>query len=266
MNKIIAVLASFLIVAIAILGYVFYDSFKDIYGGWEGFISKQKGANANQNAVIPAGTEIPLDSVGQAQTSTKNPQGGEIPFNTDKPQTNKNNDNSSGQNISLDTSTWKTYTNKKYNYSFKYPTEYDYSSCDNTNPCRTGQVYEKDGGDAAWLNGAVNNRGWPYIIISHYDNDSYTLPEKTKFWDWLQKKAGWSKDNAPKDYNTSITTVKGDPKEAMRLSIPATPQAYARDEIYFEVKGKIFQIQLMNPSDSPAQEFYNTWLKTFVLN
>lgn len=257
-EKTIFLLVALLIVAVAILSYLFFETYTEI--------KKEKQTDTNIESNVPAGTEIPLNKIGENPLPvTIDPTGVQIPLEAEKPSTEGNKEQNKLKPELSDTSQWKTYTNKKYGYSFKYPKEYDYSNCDETNPCKYGQVYEKDGGDAAWLNGVTNDQGWPYIIVVHYDNESYTLPSKTKFFDWLQQKMGWTKDNAPKDFNSSILTAKGDPKKAMRVSVPQTPQAHAREEIYFEENGKIFQIQFMDSNNTSAQEFYNNWLKTFSL-
>jgi len=269
-DKFVTVIVTLLIAAVAVLGYLFFDSAKKIYLARTQNRNSQP-ADSRENATVPAGTQLPLTSPERdALPPTSNPQGGSIPLgiigsgeSSGSPASNDN--KVPARAISMDTNNWKTYTNKKYDYSFKYPREYDYSPCDKTSPCHFGQVYEKDGGDSAWLNGAVNNQGWPFIIINHYDNDSYTLPKNVKFFDWLKQKMGWTKDNAPKDFNYSIAAAKGDPKKAMQVTVPQTPQAYARNEVYFEENNKIFEIQLVAPNSEGAQEFYNAWLKTFVL-
>lgn len=282
-NKIIISVSSVLLVVLGFMAFLFYDTFKDVYGSWDGFKKKQTGVTESNEVSTrataspaaspsPSGGEgIPLvDNNLHSMPLTQNPQqGNQIPVGSSGQQANSakpsgDNAGNAPVSISMDTSKWKTYVNKKYHYSFKYPQEYDYSACDNANPCKIGQVFEKDGGDSAWLNGATNNQGWPYAMISHSESD--TLPPKTKFFDWLQQKLGWSKENAPKDFNFSILAKKGDPKKAMRASVPQSPQGYAREEIFFENDGKIFQIQLVDTNKPGAQEFYNTWLKTIIID
>jgi len=277
-NKIIAIFAIVLIVSIIILTFLFYENFRDVYSHHFNN-NAQTSSNERNEPVVPAGTEIPLVTPQRDPLPISNSsEGGQISLGTigstnapgapaNKNQPNENNNNQAAPpTISMDPASWKTYTNKKYNYSFKYPQEFDYGPCDKTSPCRFGQVHEKDGGDSAWLNGALSNQGWPFIIITHYDNESYTLPKNVKFFDWLTQKMGWTKDNAPKDFNLSIPTTKGDPKKAMKVTVPQTPQAYARDEIYYEENSKIFEIQLMAPNYEAAQKFYATWLGTFIIN
>jgi len=266
-KNILLVAATVILVIISFLSYQLYDLYFNQYGYHLSLTKEEKPIDDIGNKISnPTGSALPIDMANSKPLPVvTDPSGIQIPLSSPKagqPDKNNNNNDQPGSDFS-DTANWKTYTNKKYHYSFKYPQEYDYSPCDEKNPCKYGQVYEKDGGDETWLNGATKSQGWPYINIMHYDNESYTLPEKTKFYDWLQQKLGWSKDNAPKDFNHSIATEKGDPKKAMRVNIPQTPQAYARDEIYFEVNGKIFQIQLSDSNKVPAQEFYSLWLKTF---
>jgi len=281
-NKIIFILASFLAVGVAILGCLFYDSCKEAgNGNWKYCLNHSffgKFASLNQaeevakekqaNNPFPA-AGVPIDSSENSSLPiTANPEGFQVPLDVRKSANDGGNSNGGDDKISpefLDTSKWKTYENRKYGYSFKYPAEYNYSPCDNASPCKIGQAYEKDGGDAAWLRSDTNNRGWPYIIVLHYDSESFTLPKNTKLLDWLKQKFGQPSSELFKDYNIEIPTSKGDPKKAMKVSIPQTPQAYAREEVYFERGNKIFQIQMLDSNNTPAQEFYNVWLITFQL-
>lgn len=268
LNKIIPVLAGVLITILAVLGYLFYNSLKDVKGDWRKIFSQQTTEITDKKSNVPPGTEIPLNRTGpdSIPIATYPQNSGTNNDANPLPSPEMGNNENQGKPVSIETADWKTYTNKKYNYSFKYPKEYDYSSCDKDNPCKYGQVYEKDGGDLAWLNGATNNQNWPFINVIHYDNESYTLPDKVKFFDWLQQKMGWTKDKGPKDFNLTLTTSKGDPKKAMRVSVPQTPQGYAREEIYYENNNKIFQIQFIDTNKPAAQEFYNSWLSKFVIN
>jgi len=261
-ERIIYLFVALLVVAIAMVSYLFFETYLEI--------KREKQTNeTSKESNIPAGTEIPLNKEADSNPLpiVTDPDGLQVPIEYPKVGGAPSSGDSNSQPGSdfMNISQWKKYANKKYDYSFSYPKEYDYSPCDDNSPCKYGQVFEKDGGDAAWLNGATNNQGWPYIIITHYNNENYTLPDKVKFFDWLQQRMGWTKDKGPKDFNFEIATSKGDPKKAMRVSVPQSPQAYARDEIYFEDNGKIFQIQLLDSNKAPAQEFYNVWLKTFRL-
>jgi hypothetical protein len=164
----------------------------------------------------------------------------------------------------LNIAKWKPYINDKYGYSFKFPKEYSYGPCDDKNPCKYGQAYEKDGGDVAWVMGNLTNQGWPNIVVTHYDKEEFTLPKDKKLIEWVREKFGIKDVNVLPDYNVELKTQKGKPKKAVKVNISQTPQAYTRDEIYFENSSKIFQIQLMDSNKEPAKKIYDAWLETFV--
>ena len=172
----------------------------------------------------------------------------------------------SRNSISLNTKEWKSYKNSKYNYSFKYPQEFDFSDCSEKNPCKFGQVFEKDEGKTAWLSGDIQDKGWPFIIISTADDELHNLPKKKKLLDWLKEKFTGISSFLPQDYNTEIPSSRGKKKKAVMVNIPQSPQAYARTEIYFEIDNKIFEMQLIDSNKPEAKKFYDTWLSTFLLN
>lgn len=246
-------------------GYLFYQ--KNILEQ-ANLLAQQDKANETSGIVNRSADNLPVSN---------DPGGAGIPIDTGQPivqpgQADKRQPNSQQavdeqkkQNAEfLDISKWKTYTNEKYNYSFKFPKEYDYSPCDDKNPCKFGQAFEKDGGDMAWVAGNLSNQGWPNIVVTHVDNESFTLPKDKSLIDWAREKFGITDKNKLPDYNVELATKKGNLKKGVRISIPQSPQAYAREEIYFENSQKIFQIQLMDSNKVPAKEIYDTWLKTFV--
>lgn len=201
----------------------------------------------------PGGIGIPVDP-------------GQVPVKPDRGSAKDNPSNSKAEKppsaVSMDIGAWSSYKNKKYGYSFKYPAEFDFRDCTNENPCKFGQVLEKDGGDLAYLSAQNNQRGWPYITVAHYNNENFTLPKGQKLIDWFKGK--FQGESAPKDYNYEIKVSKGNPKKATRISFPQTPQGYAKEEIYFADGSNIFQIQLLDTNKSEAWSFYNPWLENFI--
>jgi len=262
-DKFITVAVTLLIVAIAVLGYLFFDSAKEIYYSRTG----NKDASLN-NVTVPAGTQLPLVEPGQDNLPvTTNPQGGPIPIdsgtNRGGEAGNDKKEPASIPGISTDPASWKAYVNNKYGYSFKYPANFDFRECTSESPCKFGQVLEKDGGDLAYIAAQTQQRGWPYVTVAHYNNDSFTLPKDQKLIDWA--KAKFQGENVPQDYNYTIKAAKGDAKKAIRISFPQTPQAHAREEIYFALGNNIFQIQLVDTNKSESWSFYNPWLDSFIL-
>lgn len=222
-------------------------------------ISNDYGKNVNDLPVTndPGELGIPIDT-GQSVIQP-GPSGKQSPENQKltEEQVNQNGD-------FLDTSKWKSYYNGKYGYSFKFPKEFDYSHCDDNNPCKYGQAYEKDGGDVAWVMGNLTDKGWPNIVVTHIDNESFTLPKDKSLIEWVREKFGITDVNKLPDYNVELSTKKGKKKKAVKVSIPQSPQAYAREEIYFENSKKIFQIQLIDSNKDQARKIYDAWLETFL--
>jgi len=161
----------------------------------------------------------------------------------------------------VDTSDWKSYTNDKYGYSFRYPADYTVGNC--PKPCK-GQVNTLEGGDNTFMSGDTSEKGWPSISITHYDTDFYNIPENQSLLDHLKEKAfGDTKDNMVDDYNIKLTKQDGSETDGIKISVPASPQAYSRWEIYYAVDQKMFQIVMLDVKTSDAQNFYNAWLKEF---
>lgn len=213
------------------------------------------GGTSISGASLPV-TEQPNDS-----SAPINP--GQIPLGLENNQSGGQKSDAQQAAVPLDASKWNTYRNKKYQYSFKYPTEFDYRECSGENPCKFGQIFEKDGGDLAYISAQTKERSWPYITVAHYDNENLTLAKDQKLIDWIKSKFQGS--SVPKDYNYEIKAAKGDPKKAIRIDFPQTPQAHSKEEIYFAIGNNIFQIQMLDTNKSEAWAFYNPWLESFIL-
>lgn len=281
MNKNIIIVAIIILsgLVIAAAGYFFYQkkslekiSLQEQAGTTEGYVNTDSINN------LPV-TDNPSDSAIPIGASSGQPaiNPGSSAENQQKDKQQEAEDRIESSAEFLDISKWKTYNNEKYGYSFKYPKEYDFSACENTSPCRYGQVYEKEGGDMAWIAGNLKNKGWPYIIVSHYNNESFTLPDNKKLLDWVKDKFNITPktDKGTLDNynirNIEIPTEKGDPKKAVRIYVPQSSSqtnqnspSFAKEEIYYNSGAKILLIQLVDPGDTQAQKIYETWLSTFV--
>ncbi len=100
------------------------------------------------------------------------------------------------------------------------------------------------------------------IDISHHDTEFYNPTEGKDLYTWLTEKAfGDTKENLPAG-TTKITTGSGQ-LEVVKVSVPKSPQAYSRWEIYFIKDNKMFMIQMLDVDTAAAKEFYNMWLTGF---
>ncbi len=161
----------------------------------------------------------------------------------------------------MDVKKWKTYNNKKYGYSFKYPSEFDSRECTNEDPCLKGQAFEKEDGNIGFLAAGKNNQqGWPVINVTCQDNESYKLPKDQKLATWVKTK--FPNTTVPKNYNYQVSSSNGNPKKALKF----LDSAGNKDEVYFILKDdKVMEIQLMGIDKEGAKNFYDVWLKTFNL-
>lgn len=168
--------------------------------------------------------------------------------------TGETSDNS-GQSIDIDS--WKTFTNKKYGYSFKYPPGYTTGKC--PKPCKRGQVGTNQSGNHTFIQGEISEKGWPVITITKiFDNQT----EGKGLYEWLQEKANEvTKENLPE--GTTEITIGSGKLEVVKVYIPHSPQTYSSWEIYYMKEGKMFLIQMQDVDNRDAVEFYNTWLSEF---
>jgi uncharacterized protein YgiM (DUF1202 family) len=167
---------------------------------------------------------------------------------------------SGGSGQSADINTWKTYTNEKYGYSFRYPPGYTTGKC--PKPCKSGKVGTERGGDYVFIQGYISEKCWPMISVAHYNTSFYNPPAGTGLYEWLREKAlPDAQQNLP-DGTIEISVASGR-LEVVKVIIPKSPQAYSRWEIYYMEGGKIFMIEMQDVDDPAAVEFYNTWLSGF---
>lgn len=157
---------------------------------------------------------------------------------------------------------WKTYTNTKYNYSFKYPADYEYAPC-TQKPCKNF-VYDDIQGntekDYVLLQGDISDKGWPNIAVSHLSSTFYNPPVGTNLINWLKEKSP-NAEYIPNSVNYEIDGVV-----AVKVEVPASPQAYGSWLIYLVKDNKLFEIQLLDPGTTEAKDFYNLFLNNFQVN
>ncbi len=170
--------------------------------------------------------------------------------------TGETSDNS-GQSIDIDS--WKTFTNKKYGYSFKYPPGYTTGKC--PKPCKRGLVSTNQSTGATFIQGNISEKGWPMIIITKIFKDPI---EGKGLYEWLQEKADEiTEENLPE--GTTEITIGSGKLEVVKVYIPQSPQTYSFWDIYYLKDGKMFLIQMFDVDTPAALEFYNTWLTGFKL-
>lgn len=166
-----------------------------------------------------------------------------------------------------ETAGWNTYTNEKYQYSFKYPPECYLGPLpgfckgilpeDRPPECLCRLNNEDD--DSITLQGDVSTKGWPHISVTHYNTDFYNPPAGTDLITWIR-------DNFPvPECVPGVINFEIDGTPAVKVCVPVSPQAYSSSWIYFMKDGKLFGIFMNDTDPLEAQDFYNLLLSTFEL-
>ena len=163
----------------------------------------------------------------------------------------------------LSTAGWLTYTNSKYGYTFKYPSDY-VNGC-TTKPC-SKHISETEGGDVVSLQGDISTTGWPNITISHFSSTFYNPPAGTNLVNWISTHLSFTTPYLPSNYNLLVYATAGVDAPAVDFTIPASPQAYAERSIYYVDDDKLFSISMTDPTGTDATTFYSTWFENFFIN
>lgn len=166
------------------------------------------------------------------------------------------------EETSVDTSSWITYTNAKYGFSFKYPETYSIGNC-TTKPCGE-YINEMSDGDQTVMQGDISQVGWPNIVVMHLASDYYNPPAGTDLREWLVTNNSMNSSYISLSPNYMITASDGGNYDAFDFIIPESPQTYSQRYIYFlNNDNKLFVIQLYD-YQSYSSKFYESWLGTFV--
>ncbi len=160
-----------------------------------------------------------------------------------------------------DTSNWKTFTNSKYGYSFKYPSTYTLGPC-TSKPCPSF-VDEQQGGDIVLMSGDITVNGWPSIHIVHYDTATYSPPAGANLNEFVLSSFDWLADYFPASPNIMIPKEDSEGIIGADLTTPSSPQSYATRYIYYIEDNKLFQITMNDPESNDAKEFYDAWVGTY---
>jgi len=143
---------------------------------------------------------------------------------------------------------WISYVNKKYQYQFKYDSDWFFNN----------HLSGSELNDRIVLQGDIQNKGWPNIEINlqYFDPQPLNIDQlKTHLQDTYSDGATVEK-----------TTFGIDDIIVVKVSFPASPQAYASDNYYFMHAGQNFLISMTDNDKPEAQEIYQYFLDKFKIN
>lgn len=139
---------------------------------------------------------------------------------------------------------WLTYTNKTFNYSFKYPSD-----------CKINET------SFISVNGPKTANDWPHFEIYHFDSEFYHPPAGTDVYEWITQKSKVTYDETDPSKDIKIAGLP-----AIHLKNHKSLQAEASD-YYFFIKGEqLFGIQIIQVSDKEDWDLYNKFLASFTFN
>ncbi len=140
---------------------------------------------------------------------------------------------------------WASYTNAKYDYSFRYDPEW---------MIKTNMPgYEKD--DRIVLQGDISEKGWPSIEINLQEFDS--MPETAEEL-MAELEELWGDSVA-----MSLVEFGANDIPAVKLSTEDSPQAYAMESYYFIHSGNYFVLSLNDAAKEEARAIYDCFLANF---
>ncbi|OQB06557.1 MAG: hypothetical protein BWY19_00144 [bacterium ADurb.Bin212] len=162
----------------------------------------------------------------------------------------------------IDTSSWLTYTNSKYNYTFKHPASYGTNGC-STKPC--GEfIGEESGGDRTMMQGDISQNGWPNIDISHLSSNYYNPPANTDFRQWILDNNPHFAGLVSAVPSYMIHKASGGGYAAYDITVPGSQQAYSQRYIIFlDDDSRLFTISMTDHQDY-SEDFYSSWLNTVL--
>ena len=158
------------------------------------------------------------------------------------------------------TDNWKVYKNKKYGYSFRYPS--DYAIVGSPKDCHSSCIWVTEGGDSVTLQGIAFDNIGPMLTIRHLQNIHYNPPPQTATGEWIKEKFPWTNDCLPNE-NIYFAGQDGNFFGGFDIFFPIKPQTYSRREIFYFWDEKIFQIEMLDLNTPQARQFYDIWLSTF---
>ncbi len=227
-------------------------------------INMNNGMSPASNGGSFGPSEPTMDGSSASQASATATEAGSSP--TESPKTKIEETNA------LKVETWKTYENKKYKYSFKYPSEFNIGECSTeTEPCKLGKIVESDGGNTVDMSSSFDGQTWPRITLTHLESEEYNLPADKKLIDWVKEKFPAVATEMPKSYNINIKSKNGGSEKGLKVKIkdsvgsPSpdsnnTEQENYHYEVFVEKGSKIFKINLQGINGQTAKDFYDDWL------
>jgi len=169
------------------------------------------------------------------------------------------------------TEDWQVYTNEKYGYSLKYPTDCLYGPLPGY--CKLKPPEERPRECLCYFNAEDPNNvslgtftgtksdltGAFFDVFHSIYVDSYSPSPGTDLVSWV--KENFSYQDVPDEINMEIDGVP-----AVKVYTPFSGMAWSQEDIYFIKNDKLLKIQMLNVDDENNRALYNKILFTFKIS
>ena len=170
------------------------------------------------------------------------------------------------------TEDWQVYTNEKYGYSLKYPTDCLYGPlpgyCKQEPPEERSQeclcYFNAEDPDRVSLGTFTGTKsdltGASFDVFHSIYVDSYSPPPDTDLVSWVKENFPHHED-IPDEINMEIDGIP-----ALKVYTPFSGMAWSQEDIYFIKNDKLLKISILNVDDEGNRALYDKILFTFNIS
>ena len=169
------------------------------------------------------------------------------------------------------TEDWQSYTNEKYGYSLKYPTDCLYGPLPGY--CKQSPPEERPRECLCYFNAEDPNSvslgtftgtksdltGASFVVFHSIYVDYYSPPAGTDLIEWVKENFPYY-DDIPDEINAEIDGIP-----AVKVYTPFSGMAWSQEDIYFIKNDKVFKISMLDVDNQDNRELYNKILFTFKI-
>ena len=168
-----------------------------------------------------------------------------------------------------ETADWKSYKNKKYGYSFKYPKDCFYGPMPKyckqkppeERPAECLCFLDGENQDSVFIQSLTKDKdkfALATFSIFHPDSSYYNTSADTDLIEWLKKNFSELHKSIPDEPNMKIDGI-----DAVKIYTPFSGQAGSAEDIYFIKNGKLLHIYIIEVDNAENRKLYDQILSTF---
>jgi len=171
-----------------------------------------------------------------------------------------------------ETENWQVYTNEKYGYSLKYPTDCLYGPLPGY--CKQSPPEERPRECLCYFNAEDPNSvslgtftgtksdltGASFVIFHSIYVDYYSPPAGTDLVEWVKENFSYYED-IPDEINMEIDGIP-----AVKVYTPFSGMAWSQDDFFFIRDSILFQISILDVDNSDNRKLYDQIISSIEFN